>query len=174
MASSLILGTNIIPMQSYAVKDNSDSHDETGDWGGDFSKDSNSESKSNQDLDQDNLCYRSPECQQANDAQQIEGNDNEATGFNDQSKNFDIESIPTSTTAGSGAVGPAGPPGEPGAQGPQGEPGTPGEPANLEQKVNLDAPGEPGVKGDPGEPGAKGDPGEPGAKGDPGEPGCKR
>ena len=68
-------------------------------------------SKSNQDLDQDNLCYRSPECQQANDAQQIEGNDNEATGFNDQSKNFDIEAIPTSTTAGSGAVGPAGPAG---------------------------------------------------------------
>ena len=58
---------------------------------------------------QDNICYRSPECQQANDAQQIEGNDNEATGFNDQSKNFDIEAIPTSTTAGSGAVGPAGP-----------------------------------------------------------------
>ena len=91
-------------MQSYAVKDNSDSHDETEDWGGDFSKDSTS--KSNQDLDQDNLCYRSPECQQANDAQQIEGSDNEATGFNDQSKNFDIEAIPTSTTAGSGAVGP--------------------------------------------------------------------
>ena len=106
IASSLILGTNIIPTQSYAVKDNSDSHDETDDWGGDFSKDSNSNSKTNQDLDQDNLCYRSPECQQANDAQQIEGNDNEATGFNDQSKNFDIEAIPTSTTAGSGAVGP--------------------------------------------------------------------
>ena len=40
IASSLILGTNIIPMQSYAVKDNSDSHDETEDWGEDFSKDS--------------------------------------------------------------------------------------------------------------------------------------
>ena len=50
IASSLILGTNIIPMQSYAVKDNSDSHDETDDWGEDFSKDSSS--KANQDLDQ--------------------------------------------------------------------------------------------------------------------------
>ena len=70
-------------MQSYAVKDNSDSHDETVNLKKNLSKDSNS--KTNQDLDQDNLCYRSPECQQANDAQQIEGNDNEATGFNDQS-----------------------------------------------------------------------------------------
>ena len=43
---------------------------------------------SSQKLDQDNFCYRGDDCQQANEGQQIVGKDNEATGFNDQSKNI--------------------------------------------------------------------------------------
>jgi hypothetical protein len=105
---SLILGTNIIPMQLYAVKNNSDSHDEIETWGGDFSK--NTKSKANQHLDQDNFCYRSPECQQANDAQQIQGKGNDATGFNDQSA---LESVDNQ-----GQPGPAGNQGQPGPIGP--------------------------------------------------------
>jgi hypothetical protein len=148
LASSLIFGTNIIPMQSYAVKDNSDSHDETEDRGGDFSKDT--KSKTNQDLDQDNLCYRSPNCQQANDAQQIKGKGNDATGFNDQSKNFDVESIPTSITAGSGAVGPAGPAGPAGQRGPAGADGEDGErgppgPSNVNENIYTVADTTPGT-----------------------------
>jgi hypothetical protein len=38
-------------------------------------------------MDQDNFCYRGDDCQQANQGQQIVGKDNDAKGFNDQSKN---------------------------------------------------------------------------------------
>ena len=51
----------------------------------------------NQDLDQDNFCYRSDDCQQANQGQQIVGKDNEAKGFNDQSSNVPQPITPTST-----------------------------------------------------------------------------
>jgi hypothetical protein len=43
-------------------------------------------------MDQDNFCYRGDECQQANQGQQIIGEDNDAKGFNDQSDNLDLES----------------------------------------------------------------------------------
>ena len=39
-------------------------------------------------MDQDNFCYRGEECQQANQGQQIIGEDNDAKGFNDQSDNL--------------------------------------------------------------------------------------
>ena len=35
------------------------------------------------------ICYRDDNCQQANQGQQIVGKDNDATGFNDQSKNIE-------------------------------------------------------------------------------------
>ena len=61
---------------------------------------------SNQHLDQDNLCYRSPECKQANEGQQVEGKDNTASGFNDQSKNIEqpAASTTTSPTQGNGST----------------------------------------------------------------------
>ena len=40
-----------------------------------------------QQVDEDNLCHRSDGCKQANEGQQITGQDNSATGFNDQSNN---------------------------------------------------------------------------------------
>ena len=82
ITSLLVMGTSIIPMQSYA---------------GGASDELKSKIKSStqidkksasQHLDQDNFCYRSDNCQQANQAVQIVGEDNEATGFNDQSSNL--------------------------------------------------------------------------------------
>jgi hypothetical protein len=74
-------------MQLYAGKDNNDDHKK----GKDFSKiiaSSESDKKSaSQHQDQDNVCYRGDECEQANQGQQIVGKDNDAKGFNDQSKN---------------------------------------------------------------------------------------
>ena len=68
-----------------------------------------------QNLNQDNLCHRSDGCEQANEGQQIEGNDNTASGFNDQSTT-NTESL--SSIGPQGQQGPAGPKGEPGTAGP--------------------------------------------------------
>ncbi len=85
ITATLVLGTSVIPMQSYAGKDNDDHHKK----GKDFSKiiaSSESDKKSaSQHQDQNNFCYRGDECQQANQGQQIVGKDNDAKGFNDQS-----------------------------------------------------------------------------------------
>jgi hypothetical protein len=92
IAATLVMGTSVIPMQSYADRDNNDDHKK----GKDFSKiiaNSESDKKSaSQKMDQDNFCYRGDECQQANQGQQIIGEDNDAKGFNDQSDNLDLES----------------------------------------------------------------------------------
>jgi hypothetical protein len=40
---------------------------------------------------QDNLCVRGEDCEQANQGQQLAGKDNEATGFNDQSQNANVQ-----------------------------------------------------------------------------------
>ena len=93
IATTLVLGTSVIPMQSYAGKDNNDNHKK----GKDFSKiiaSFESDKKSaNQHMDQDNFCYRGDDCQQANQGQQIIGEGNDAKGFNDQSDNLKIENI---------------------------------------------------------------------------------
>jgi hypothetical protein len=91
IVATLVMGTSVIPMQTYAGKDNNDNHKK----GKDFSKiiaSSESDKKSaNQHQDQDNFCYRGDECQQANQGQQIVGKDNDAKGFNDQSDNLAVE-----------------------------------------------------------------------------------
>ena len=48
-------------------------------------------------MDQDNECYRGDDCKQANQGQQVVGKDNDAKGFNDQSKNVQQATTPTST-----------------------------------------------------------------------------
>jgi hypothetical protein len=53
-----------------------------------------------QHQDQDNLCYRGDDCEQANQGQQIVGENNDAKGFNDQSDN--LQALP-SIGAGAGA-----------------------------------------------------------------------
>ena len=93
ISSLLIVGTSIIPTQSYA-----DQHKKTGEYKTSVKAISEVEKKSaSQKLDQDNFCYRGEDCQQANEGQQIVGKDNEAKGFNDQSKNVQQSVNPTPT-----------------------------------------------------------------------------
>jgi hypothetical protein len=93
ISSLLIVGTSITPMQSYA-----DQHKKTDDYKISIKAISEVEKKSaSQKLDQDNFCYRGENCQQANEGQQIVGKDNEANGFNDQSKNVQQSVNPTPT-----------------------------------------------------------------------------
>jgi hypothetical protein len=75
IASLLVMGASLIPLQSYA-----DGNDQPH-----KNLKSKSDSRTNQHLDQDNFCYRSPGCVQGNQGAQISGNDNAAKGFNDQS-----------------------------------------------------------------------------------------
>jgi hypothetical protein len=98
-AATVVLGTSVIPMQSYADRGDSD----------DRKKDNNYKSKtsaiyesgkksSSQHQDQDNLCYRGNEtCTQANEGQQLVGKDNDAKGFNDQSENLALSTLGAGT-----------------------------------------------------------------------------
>ena len=99
IAATLVMGTSVIPMQSYADRDNNDDHKKDKDFKSSIIAGSESAKKSaSQHQDQDNFCYRGDDdCQQANDGQQIVGKDNEAAGFNDQSDN-----LAASTSAGTG------------------------------------------------------------------------
>ncbi len=76
-------------MQSYADRDNSDDKNDKG-FDSKISAGYESDKKNaNQDMDQDNFCYRGDDdCQKVNEGQQIVGKDNDAKGFNDQSKNI--------------------------------------------------------------------------------------
>jgi hypothetical protein len=88
IAVTLVLGTSIAPMQSFADKGDSD-HKKTKDFKSSISEKTQvSEDKAKLHMDQDNDCYRGEKCQQANQGQQVVGKDNEAKGFNDQSKNI--------------------------------------------------------------------------------------
>ena len=96
ITSTLILGTSVIPMQSYAGE-NKNTKDSKSSVKASAASDKNDAS---QHSGQDNFCYRSDDCQQANRGQQIIGKNNEATGFNDQSGNF--QSTPATTGAAGG------------------------------------------------------------------------
>jgi hypothetical protein len=82
ITSTLVLGTSVIPMQSFADKDD-DEDKKTKDH---ISQENKQDAKLH--LDQDNTCYRSDECKQGNEGQQVVGNDNDVKGFNDQSDNL--------------------------------------------------------------------------------------
>ncbi len=83
IAATLVMGTSVIPMQSYADRGDDD-EDKKG-------KDHTSQEEKNDanlKLDQENTCYRGEVCKQGNEGQQVVGNDNDVTGFNDQSDNL--------------------------------------------------------------------------------------
>jgi hypothetical protein len=123
ITATLILGTSVIPMQSYADRDNND-HKKTKDFKSSIIANSESDKKSaSQHQDQDNFCYRGDDCQQANEGQQIVGKDNDAAGFNDQSDNLAAAAAGNGTTAGIA--------GTPGPAGPAGPAGTPSTASNL-------------------------------------------
>ncbi len=97
IATTLVMGTSVIPMQSYADRDNDD-HKKTKDFKSSITASSESDKKTaSQHQDQDNFCYRSDDCEQVNQGQQIVGKDNEAKGFNDQSKNIQQQALTPNT-----------------------------------------------------------------------------
>ena len=106
ITATLIMGTSVIPMQSYADRDNNDDRKKDNDHKSKTSASSESDKKSaNQDTDQDNVCYRGNEtCTQANEAQELIGKDNDAIGFNDQSEN--LQSFSTSALSSSPSSSP--------------------------------------------------------------------
>ena len=97
IAATLVMGTSVIPMQSYA----SEEHKENSDLKSSIKSGTDVDTKSaSQHQDQDNFCYRGDDCQQSNEGQQITGKDNEASWFSDQSKN--LQPTPSTTGAASG------------------------------------------------------------------------
>src|SRR5215216_135011 len=94
ITATLVLGTSVIPMQSYADRDNNDDHKKGKDFKSSVSEKTQIDKKSaSQHQDQDNTCYRGDECQQANQGQQIVGENNDAKGFNDQSDNLSAAAV---------------------------------------------------------------------------------
>src|SRR5919107_549954 len=99
---TLVMGTNVIPMQSLADKGNDD-HKKTKDFKSSIIASSELDRKSaSQQQDQDNFCYRGDDCEQANQGQQIVGKDNDAKGFNDQSNNLPLITSGTGVGDGTG------------------------------------------------------------------------
>ena len=90
LTSLLVMGPNLVPVKSYAAVDIDGGYKTTKDYKDSIKKDIYAESdKTDQHLGQDNLCYRDDGCEQANEGEQVEGKDNEASGFNDQSKSIE-------------------------------------------------------------------------------------
>ncbi len=95
-------------------------------------KSSDLEQDVKQNMNKDNLCNRSDGCRQANEGQQLTGNDNTATSFIDQSTT-NTSSLSSDTAAStSGIPGSAGADGERGLAGPQGIQGPAGPPRTLQ------------------------------------------
>ncbi len=88
----LIMGTSIIPIQSFAESGSNDENEKHKDKKSKTSAGSQTDKKSaSQHQDQDNVCYRGNEtCTQANEGQELIGKDNDAVGFTDQSNNFPL------------------------------------------------------------------------------------
>ena len=96
ITATLVMGTGVIPLQSYADGGYSDDRKKDNDYKSKTSSSYESDKKSaNQHQDQDNFCYRGDDCEQANQGQQIVGKDNDAKGFNDQSDNLAISALGT-------------------------------------------------------------------------------
>ena len=110
ITATLVLGTSAIPMQSFAdkgdkdykkTKDNKEDNKDykkTKDNKSSINEKTKVDKKSaNQHMDQDNFCYRGAECQQANQGQQLAGENNDAKGFNDQSDNIELAALENAT-----------------------------------------------------------------------------
>jgi hypothetical protein len=90
ITSLLVMGTSLVQMKSFAGDDHKD-YKKTKDYKSSVSAKAQVDKKSaNQHMDQDNFCYRGDNCQQANQGQQLAGENNDAKGFNDQSDNLGL------------------------------------------------------------------------------------
>ena len=102
VAATMVMGTGVTPIQSYADMDNND-HKKTKDFVSSIIASSESDKKStSQHQDQNNFCYGGDNCQQANEGQQIAGKDNDAKGFNDQSDNLALSALEAGSGTGAG------------------------------------------------------------------------
>ena len=90
IASTLVMGTSVTPMQSYATGMR---HKKKGDLKSSIKSNAESDKKSASQNGPGQLLLQGRRLPQANQGQQIVGKDNEAKGFNDQSRN--IQSTPT-------------------------------------------------------------------------------
>ena len=89
ITSLLVMGTSLVQMKSFA---GGEEHKKTKDFKSSVSEKTQVSKKgANQHMDQDNFAYRSNGSNQANQGQQIIGEDNDAKGFNDQSDNLELE-----------------------------------------------------------------------------------
>ena len=114
LTSLLVIGPNLVSVQSYAAAGGDNDDNKIKDYKESIKKDVNSkQDTSNQNFDQDNLCYRDGDCEQANDGQQVEGKDNAASGFNDQSKNVQQQQSPVAGVSPSTPTNPPTPPPSP-------------------------------------------------------------
>jgi hypothetical protein len=85
ITSLLVMGTSLVQMKSFA---GGDEHKKWKD-----SKNEVSKKGASQKMDQDNFCFRDSDCKQANQGQQIIGENNEITGFNDQRDNLKVSEL---------------------------------------------------------------------------------
>jgi hypothetical protein len=86
VASLLLAGTILVPTQSYARKGSFTDHSTLRDGlSGDIRADL---ANTDQNINQENICFRSDICRQSDVGQNTLGNDNQVTGFADQSDNI--------------------------------------------------------------------------------------
>ena len=86
VASLLLAGTILAPTQSYARMGSFTDHSNLKDGlSGDIRADLE---KTDQNINQENICFRSDICRQSEVGQNTLGNDNQVTGFADQSDNI--------------------------------------------------------------------------------------
>ena len=96
ITSLLVMGTSLVQMKSFA---GGEEHKKTKDFKSSVSEKTQVSKKgANQHMDQDNFAYRSNGSNQANQGQQIIGEDNDAKGFNDQSDNLSASVVNGNST----------------------------------------------------------------------------
>jgi hypothetical protein len=132
VVSVLLAGTILGPMQTYASSNNNNpgslGSTDDGFIGSPSLKQGIHDEiradlkNTNQSINQDNVCFKSNTCRQSEVGQNTLGNDNQVTGFADQS----TTNTTTTNAATSGPAGPAGAQGDPGAVGAKGDKGDPG------------------------------------------------
>lgn len=98
ITSLLIMGINIIMMQSYAGFDNHENKKFDANNSKTNTSSQTDKKGSSQHMGQDNLCYMGNEtCIQANKGQEMIGKDSDEVGFNGQSTTIQQSFVPTST-----------------------------------------------------------------------------
>jgi len=95
----VVAGTTLAPIQSYAIR--SGGLPDTSSLKHGIRDDVSVKLEHrDQHMNQENLCYRTNTCRQANDGQNTLGNDNSVTGFADQSDNIQQSAAAPTTPTG--------------------------------------------------------------------------